>query len=64
LDDIGGGRRTGVIGRLRKALSAALGRGSASGTESDAHAGADTDAGRRIEAARRRLKRAIPPRED
>ena len=51
-----------MIGRLRKALSSAFGRpGTVFGAPPVQH---ETDAGRRIEAARRRLKEAIPPRED
>jgi hypothetical protein len=49
-----------VIGRLRKALTAALGRADADTTpEHD-----PSEADRRLEAARRRLKKTIPPRED
>jgi hypothetical protein len=60
LDNLGGGRRAGVIGRLRKALTAALGRADADTTpEHD-----PSEADRRLEAARRRLKKTIPPRED
>ena len=51
-----------MIGRLRRALSAAFGREEPeTAPREDEH---ETDAGRRIEAARRRLKKAIPPRED
>ena len=51
-----------MIGRLRRALSAAFGREeSEKAPRQDEH---ETDAGRRIDAARRRLKKAIPPRED
>jgi hypothetical protein len=51
-----------VIGRLRRALSSAFGRSEA-GRPAQRRQG-DTEAGRRIEAARERLKQAIPPRED
>ncbi len=51
-----------MIGRLRKALSVAFGRdGAEKSPPQDEH---ETDAGRRIDAARRRLKKTIPPRED
>jgi hypothetical protein len=50
-----------VIGRIRKALSSAFGRGAEGKAPRDE---GDTDAGRRIEAAKRRLKKAIPPPED
>jgi hypothetical protein len=50
-----------VIGRLRKALSSAFGRGAEEKASPDE---GNSDAGRRIEAAKRRLKKTIPPPED
>jgi len=49
-----------VIDRLRKVLSAALGRQPAESARYE-H---ETEAGRRIEAARKRLKRTILPPAD
>jgi hypothetical protein len=49
-----------VISRLRKTLTAAFGRGD---TERPPER-EDNEVDRRLEAARRRLKNAIPPRED
>jgi hypothetical protein len=52
-----------VIGRLRRVLSVALGRGSAPAdvTSSGPESGGSDEPARRIEAARRRLKATIPP---
>jgi hypothetical protein len=52
-----------VIGRLRRVLSSALGRGSAAAEARSASAETydSEESARRIEAARRRLKATIPP---
>jgi len=51
-----------VIGRLRKALASAFGL--AETQHSAERQSEQTEAGRRIEAARKRLRETIPPRED
>jgi hypothetical protein len=64
LVNIGGGGRTGVIARLRRVLSSALYRdpGATEPVAVRDHPG--SEAARRIEAARRRLKAEIPHREE
>jgi hypothetical protein len=55
-----------VISRLRRALLTAIGRGPGPTQRAAANGrlAADAEASRRIEAARRRLKAAIPPPPD
>jgi hypothetical protein len=62
LVDLGGGRG-GVIAWLRRFLGSALGRSSAESLPAQASVQAE-EFDHRLEAARERLKAAIPPRED
>jgi hypothetical protein len=64
LVDLGGGGRAGVIARWRRVLSSALNRGSGATEPLTVRNQPGAEADRRIEAARRRLKAEIPPREE